>query len=76
MLTDKAKVDFERWYSDTDRKDGNLVVDLSDYTLTGRLQESRTKNPNVWVSRDKEGKEVKTDWFLKSLRKRFRVYFN
>lgn len=63
------------WKYYTDRKDGNLVVDLSDYTLTGRLQESRTKNPNVWASRDKEGKEVKTDWFLKSLKKRFRDYF-
>ena len=62
------------WKYYTNRKDGNLVVDLSDYTLTGRLQESRTKNPNVWIS-NKDGAEEKTDWFLKSLKKRFRVYF-
>lgn len=62
------------WRYYTNRKDGNIVVNLSDYTLTGRLQESRTKNPNVWISY-KDGGEEKTDWFLKSLKSRFRVYF-
>lgn len=40
------------------------------------LVKTRETNPNVWVSRDNEGIEVKTDWFLKGLKKRFRDYFN
>lgn len=38
------------------------------------LVKTRETNPNVWVS-SKDGAEEKTDWFLKSLKRRFRVYF-
>lgn len=66
------------WYLDTRIWESYLTwkyyTNRKDFTLTGRLQESRTKNPNVWVSY-KDGVEEKTDWFLKSLKKRFRVYF-
>lgn len=38
------------------------------------LVKVREINPNVWVSY-KDGAQEKTDWFLKSLKSRFRDYF-
>lgn len=38
------------------------------------LVKTRETNPNVWVSY-KDGAQEKTDWFLKSLKNRFKVYF-
>lgn len=39
-----------------------------------RLEESRKLNPNVWVRYTEEG-EVTEDWFLRSLKKRWRKKF-